>query len=403
MQRMWQDRYLLHASRSAHLHCLVVVWSLFLVASIAGCATPTSPSLSSIEPLSTTKGYIYPYNVNLETPDFLGLDEDMRQFVARATANLSNARQRLTMLHQGLVGSGGLRLDYNPQSDRTAAEVFHRGEANCLSYAHLLIALAREAGLDARYQWVDVRPEWSRLGRRLALQLHVNVVVKLDANSKVMVDINSLQPRQIVGSRLLKDNDGAALHHNNLAMHALAAGNIILAYKHEVRALQYSPKLAHLWVNLGAIYRAAGQLHAAEHSYQIALDLESDDRAAMQNLALLYEQQGRYQEEQFWAGRLTRYRAANPYYHAWQGGVSAKEQDWSQAAHHYSRALALRDDDARLHYELSIIKLRLGDPVAATRSLRKAIKFARLARHKKYYRSKLSELSGQLSKADEDA
>lgn len=378
---------------------LVAVFSIIF---LSACATSTVPSLSIIEPLVTPAGVVEPSALGLDTPGFLVVDDDMRRFVAHTTGDLSTARQRLTLLHQGLVRSSGIDLDYDPQADGTAADAFHSGQANCLSYAHLMIALAREAGLDARYQWVDIRPEWSRLGQRVALRLHVNVVVKLDNNTEFMVDIDPLPPRQITGSRVLKDKDGAALHHNNLAMKALAEEDHALAYSHAVKALQLSPKFAHLWVNLGAIYRAAGQYDAAERSYLVALDLESGHRTAMNNLVVLYKLQGRAEEEQQWDSRLSSHRARNPYYHAWQGDVAASEGDWGQADHHYNRAIKLRDDDARLYYERAVIKVQLGDFDAATNSLQKAVELARLIRDREYYRSRLSELTRILAEADQD-
>ena len=81
-------------------------------------------------------------------------------------------------------------MRYDMSADGTAAEAFASGRANCLSYAHLFVALARYAGLDANYQSLTLRPEWSRHGDRVALRQHVNVRVDLRGGEQYMVDID---------------------------------------------------------------------------------------------------------------------------------------------------------------------------------------------------------------------
>ena len=150
-------------------------------------------------------------------------------------------------------------MRYDPEAGGTARDAFHRGTANCLSYASLFVALAREAGLDADYQWLEVSPRWMRDGERVTVRLHVNVLVKLGQGEQFMVDIDPLESRDIAGSRQISDTDALALYHSNIAMNALADEHTEEAWLQAVRALQLSPGTAHLWVNLGAVYRFNGQ------------------------------------------------------------------------------------------------------------------------------------------------
>ncbi|GAB3275068.1 transglutaminase domain-containing protein [Parahaliea aestuarii] len=315
---------------------------------------------------------------SLDSPGLLDLDEAMRDFVASYARSAAQPRQRLINLHSAVKGSGTLGMRYDAFSDGTAQQVFQRGTANCLSYAHLFVALAREAGLDARYQWLEVRPQWTRIGERVALRLHVNVLVRLPSGEQYMVDIDPLPSRDIADSRTLSDGEARALHHNNLAMEALATGDLAAAWQQGVKALQISPDMGQLWVNLGAIYRAAGQDGPAERSYFRALQLDGGDRSAMNNLLVLYQRQGRSDEQAYWAERVARYREANPYYHAWLGDQAGEAGDWDAALLHYQRALDLRGDDARLFYALGIIEYRRGDYDAATDYIGRAIKGATL-------------------------
>lgn len=309
----------------------------------------------------------------LPTPDLLAVDEAMVDFVERHGSRGWSQRNRLLTLHQAVKSPGLLGMEYDPFADGDARSAFHRGSANCLSYAHLFVALAREAGLDARYQQIEVRPQWERFGSRVMLRQHVNVLVRLPAGEEYMIDIDPLQRAEMAGSRVLSDREGAALYHSNLAMHALAMDRPGEAWMHLVRALEWAPALSQLWVNIGAVYRYVGQNTAAEQAYFAALDADRFDRSAMNNLAVLYEMTGRQAEAQAWLDRLHRHREKNPYYHAYLGELAMEREAWDRAFRHYSRAVELKPEDAHLVYSLGMAEHRRGNADEATRLINQAI------------------------------
>ncbi|MBT4519225.1 MAG: tetratricopeptide repeat protein [Halieaceae bacterium] len=357
---------------------------LMLAGFLTGCSTlDVNPlAIEQIAPLEFENRVLSVAEIELTTPapDLLAVDDEMRQFVERYVGDLPTGRQRLHMLHRSLKGAGVLNIIYEPGAGGTAGDVFHRESANCLSYAHLFVAMAREAGLDAHYQWLEVRPQWSLMGERIAVRLHVNVVVHLNRGEKYMVDIDPLPSHDIAGSRALSDADAAALFHSNLAMDLLVAEDIEQSWSHAVRALQMSPEMSHLWVNLGVIYRRVGQLREAERAYLYALQLDSRDRSAMNNLVVLYELEGRNGEYGYWVDRIKRYRKSNPYYHAWLGDQAGETENWSLALTHYQTALALAPQESRLLYAVGLIHYRLGDFGAASHYIRRAIDTATLRR-----------------------
>ncbi|MEH6587290.1 MAG: tetratricopeptide repeat protein [Halioglobus sp.] len=331
--------------------------------------------------------------VRVPTPDLLALDDEMRDFVDRYTVSVSSRRQRLETLHRAVSGTATLGLEYDPFAEGTASDAFHSQSANCLSYANLFIALAREAGLNAQYQWVDVRPSWTRMGERVAVRLHVNVVVHLSPRDRYMVDLDPLPARDITGSQEIRDEDAQALYHSNIAMEALSREELDVAWLHAIRALQLSPHMSHLWVNLGVVYRRADQHQAAETAYLQALELDSFDRSAMNNLMVLYDLLGREQEHQYWQSKVDRYRDTNPYYHAWLGDQSAEEGDWRVARGHYEDALSLEPSDAGLQFSLAIIYRELGQPKAALRYLEKAMNNANLFKEQQVYRAEYEKIN----------
>lgn len=372
-----------HGSVLPHLGKAVLLLLLStLLVTLSACANrmPRHEALAQITPLHSAGSTIEVSDIDFlaATPDLLGLDDDMRKFVETYTGHLRHDRQRMVQLHQSIKSNAILDINYAPDAEGGASDVFHRGTANCLSYANLFVALAREAGLNAKYQWVRVRPQWTRIGERVAVRLHVNVVVKLRSGVEYVVDIEPLTAAERTGTRLLSDNDAFALYHNNIAMEALARSELDQAWAHSVRALHINPKMALLWVNLGAIYRLAGQHEEAERSYLYALQLKPGNRSAMNNLVVLYDLDGREADSKYWSDRVARYRLSNPYYHAWLGDKAGEAGDWSQALMHYTDALRLEPGKTHLQYEVGAIHYNLGNLDEAARYMAMAIKSSTL-------------------------
>ena len=376
---------------------LMLAIGLALVFLLGGCATSERShreSLSEIVPLQYAGQTIELSDVDFlaPTPDLLGLDEEMRNFVESYTGHLNHDRMRMVQLHQAIKSDAILDIQYMPGAEGGAADVFHRGTANCLSYANLFVALAREANLRADYQWVKVRPQWTRVGERVAVRLHVNVVVKLRSKVEYVVDIEPLTAAERTKTKRISDIDAFALHHNNIAMEALARSELDQAWAHNVRALQLSPKMSLLWVNLGAIYRLAGQHEEAERSYFHALRLNAADRSAMNNLVVLYDLEGREADSKYWNDKVAYYRMRNPYYHAWLGDKAGEADDWSQALMHYTDALRLEPEGTQLQYEMGVIHYQLGDLEAAGRYMSMAIASATLRADIESYQTQLDAI-----------
>lgn len=359
--------------------------------------SPSTRSVSQLPPLELEDGQLTMAEVNTmaPTPDLLEVDREMLDFLETYVEEKATDRQRLRNLHRALVGAGALNVDYDPVADGSASEAFHRGSANCLSYANLFIALARKVDLDASYQWQEVRPQWTRLGERVAVQLHVNISVKTRHGGRYVVDLDPLPRTQLAGIHELTDADGTALYHNNLAMKALAEEDLALAWAHGVKALTFSPEMAHLWVNLGAVYRRAGQNRAAESNYLHALSLDSRERSAMNNLVVLYGMEQNEEAHDYWVAQVQRYRDANPFYHAHLGDKAGELGEWREALYHYEDALELLPQDSSLLYATGLIHYELRNMQEAARYVQEAIDNAVLYSDQKLYRQRLEAMQSE--------
>lgn len=363
---------------------------------LGGCAA--LPQLAfdkaALPPLELDGQLYLPEDVNadLQPRDILATTEEMREFAVRHTGGNNYSRTRLMSLHWAVKSKGMLGMHYDPFAEGTARQAFERGSANCLSYAHMFIALAREVGLDARYQWMEVRPEWHRMGERVAVRLHVNVLVRMRDGSEYTVDIDPLNRAQVAGTRRMSDAEGLALYYNNIAMNALGEERPVEAWQYLVRGLEVAPGLSHLWVNLGAIYRYSGQYRAAEQAYFRALGIDHRDRSAMNNLVVLYEAQDRIDERDYWLDQLKHYREMNPYFHANLGNIAMEEGRWDDAYAHYSRARALQPNDGELVYSQGLAEYRRGNQAEAERLILKAIDKAAYQVVKEQYRVQLRSI-----------
>ncbi|MFK7976082.1 MAG: tetratricopeptide repeat protein [Halioglobus sp.] len=382
--------------------CALGLPLLLLLSACASSPLISAHKVASLPPLQLENRTIEPAEVSTltTTPDLLAVSEEMRTFVETYTGDTRHPRQRLRMLHSAITGPATLGVEYKPFASGSAQDVFRSGQANCLSYASLFVALAREAGLNAQYQWLEVKPQWTRQGERVMVRLHVNVAVQLRGREQFMVDIDPLQSRDIAASKLISDRDAQALYHSNIAMEALAREALEEAWVNAVRALQLSPRVAHLWVNIGAIYRLAGQHDAAQASYLQALEIDPWDRSAMNNLAVLHHIEGNAEQLAYWEGRVARYREANPYYHAWLGDKAGEEKNWPEAARFYEKALAIRPEDSGLLFALGVIHTHLGQPTVATDYIQRAIDHATLFSDIKAYEQKLDALHRAVIQSD---
>jgi len=375
---------------------------------LAGCAHVLAPTpvIAQLPPLDLPAGPLDADDAlgSVTTPDLLGLTDEMRAFADRYTRR-GHQSQRLQSLHASLRNPGMIGIRYDPYADGTAAQVFERGAANCLSYAHLFVALARYSGLNARYLALSLRPEWSRHGGdRVALRQHVNVLVTLRGGEQFMVDIDPIARDRIASAIVLDDEDAFALYHSNLAMDALLDEDYGPAFGHALRSVALGPRLDYLWVNLGAIYRHAGNDDGAEQAYLAALQLNADSGPAMNNLALLYHSRGDDEQALAWESRITAHRLRNPYFHYYLGQVAEADDDLEAAIGHYRQAIELKDSDAEFYFRLAKVYYAMQRYADSIRLTEEAIARSRLVGERDTYRAFLEQLSGQsLARADTPA
>jgi Flp pilus assembly protein TadD len=332
----------------------------------------------------------------MQPVDILLVDDEMARWVDQVV-KAPAVGTRLGRLLSSLAQDGALLVNYNPDVSLTAREMFVRHQGNCLSFSVLFVALAREAGLDARFQIVDTPPSFSSDADFVLLNNHINVhVTERSGLSRVshVVDFNRLADRGNYHTEVVGDVYAAGLYHGNVAVEALKSGDYRLAFAHLKRGLEDNPRIGGLWVNLGALYSRQGLYQYAEQAYRHALRVEAKNRSALVNLAILADHQGKPDEARKYRHAARRHMEANPYYQQYMAKQALDALNFEEALDYLDKAIALKDDEHQFYHLEGIIHYRSGRSDLAQQSFREASRVAHSPDLKQTYIKKLADLSG---------
>jgi len=301
------------------------------------------------------------------------LDAEMQSFVAPLKA-LRDSEQKLVMLLKAMDARGLFSMDY-AETTRTTSRTFHERQGNCLSFTMLFIALARETGLTASYQSVEVPPTWINDGA-VVIAHHVNAVVRTGYNEETVVDFNI---RDFEGQQTrvrVSDEYALGLFYNNLGAEALLRQDSGEAFEFFRAATEVYPEMTGPWVNLGVLYAHAGLHEYAEAAYLRALEVDDSEPSALVNLALAYANLGETELAAAYQQRVQKYRERNPYYHYSLAAHAVEEQRWEDALLSLRKAVRLKYDEPEFYTLRARALEALGRGRDAANSLASAQEYA---------------------------
>ena len=319
--------------------------------------------------------------------DILAINEAMRGFVADVRG-MPSAQMRFRQLLARMRSGGFVQTGYDRYANLSAPEAFAEKRGNCLAYTSLFIALAREAGLDARYQLVDVPPDYDSIAGMVVLNKHVNArVADVPGRGDVTVEFSAEFASGIHDRHVVDDRFALALHYNNLAFSDDLAGDGRGALVYLRKAIEAAPRNPDLWTNLGVFYARRGHFDYAIAGYRRALALDGQHNAAVRGLANAYGALGEHDQARVFQRRVaySRARDAYTYYALAQRALQAERPRESLAL--VTQAIRLYRSDHRFHRLQGEIHDRLGDPAAAKESFKKARTLARDERNRDRLRS----------------
>jgi tetratricopeptide (TPR) repeat protein len=379
--------------------------ALAAAALVAACATAPAPVAPRFEHLFQNELFAA-RSERLSTDDLFALSDEMRRYLSNEIGRIERTRTAQQALvdalyDRGPYGQGRLRLDYDVEVTRTAAQTFAAQAGNCLSLAIMTAAFAKQMGLPVRYQVVLVDDAWSRSGDLYFSSAHVNLTLggqrygrSLDyVDAQTTIDFVPLGESRGRRVRVISEDTIVAMFMNNRAAESLAAGKLDDAYWWAHDAIENDPKFMASYNTLGVIYRHHHNLPQAEKTLRHVLDIEPGNTDAMSNLALVLNDQGRRKEAESLMARLKELEPYPPFYFFNLGMAAMKEGDYGTAKDMFAKEL---DRDAyyhEFHFWIAAAYLGLGEVDKARAHLATAMENSATRKDRAIYAAKLDRLS----------
>ncbi|MFC7050290.1 hypothetical protein [Emcibacter nanhaiensis] len=336
---------------------LLMLLPLFLF--LAGCTTTSSTSPVDYSETFIGRGALLsgyalwgPEADDLPEPEdhVLALTPEIKSFTERHIP-LKNAEiVKVRALANSIVSEDGLNMAYNRTATLSADEAFRKAEANCLGFSYLTVLMARERGLKAAFQEVDIPPLWASDEEKLIYATgHVNVRVQSRSGRDFTLDIDQVNIDPGYPTRIMSDAEAEAHYYSNKGAAFLDRGDMKNAFRYMVKAIRLSPETSSFWSNLGVFYRKNKLLDHAEMAYHAALKYDQSNHSALSNLAILYDIKGDDEEAEYFAAKARDYQEQNPYYHYFKAQSAFDSGDYNSAVASLTKIVGKKTQDPRFN------------------------------------------------------
>ena len=350
-------------------------------------------------------------------------DTQMRAFVVSDISDIKSKRSRVLALVNKLSDNGYYSDYYDAGLTLSARQTFARKRGNCLSYTHMFISLAREAGLDARYELVNAPPEYSVSDGILEHQVHIRTRVMLprrfesirtmpddfdhptvvtlatpnDRRRFMTVDFNERNLKGFSG-RVVPDAFARSLHFANNAVDYWKTGDEAKAFSHIKQAIELAPRYPDHWVNLATFYSRRGMSDKALLINQYVLSLDPRHVIALAGVL----QHSHSEEASHAKTRLERLRYNNAFYQFALAQRAVANNDLLGALRFVDRSLTLNRRNHTFLALKSEILVSLERYAQAREVLERASAHAEKEFEQRKYERKLAEIERMIFDRERD-
>jgi tetratricopeptide (TPR) repeat protein len=245
----------------------------------AGASASTMEALSGLH-------YQRPDSNTVPLVNPLELTGRMEAWVRRVAPERASPEIRLRRLLDGLLDPKGLKIEQVQGPTETAAQAFENRRANCAAFAHLVVTLAREVGLQTYFVYT-IEAEGYKEEDDFRIAAHHLAAGYGPASKMTVLDFGGLTETQPGQYRIISDRTAAALLHSNRGVEELLNRRIETALTWLEAAILLDPGLDVAWTNLGVGLRRAGHFAAAERAHRKAIAINPNLACAKNNLTFL--------------------------------------------------------------------------------------------------------------------
>jgi len=373
-------------------------WAILLV-SIALGACANSPSVPTASLFDDAQ--FGPPTKRVSAEDVFTFTPEMRRYLDTEIVARYRDKGPVQSLFDALYAKGELRLEYESDVTRTAAQTFAARTGNCLSLVIMTAAFAKAMDLAVTYQQVYVDDTWGRTGDVYLSIGHVNLTLSSRPHSTGPLSIETdrwtidfLPPADIRGvrSRAISERTVLAMYLNNRAVEALAQGRIDDAYWRARAAIEEDADFIGAYNTLGAIYRRHGNAAQAERALTYALERDPWNPRVMSNLVGVLEDEGRDAAAAELARKLGQLEPNPPFAFFNRGIAAMRSGNYETARDMFAKEVDRAPYFHEFHFWLGAAYAGLGEFDQAREQMAIALKSSTKRNDRELYASKLDHL-----------
>lgn len=363
---------------------------------LGGCAT--APPLPPANDLFHDEAFAPP-SERIDPQDALAISPAMRQYLAdnflRRSRFVDRRRQLLAALNRG-----DLHLEYDAAVTRTAAQAFEARSGNCMALVLMTAALAKELGIEVRYQVVVGEEAWNRADDIYIAMGHINLRLNdptdrsafpTSVNSMV-VDFLPSDQAALLTTRQVPERTAVAMFLNNRAVESLTHGAIDDAYWYAREAIRTDPEDLGAYVTLGVVYRSARRPAWANAALERVAQREPDNLFAMSNRVLALRDLGREADALALTRRLEQLDPHPPFEYFHQGMAALRAGNVEAARRLFTKEVRRAPYHHEFEYWLAVTYAAENDFDRATVHLQRALDVSTTRKDHDLYAGKLDRL-----------
>lgn len=333
--------------------------------------------------------------------EVFALDDEMKSMVSEKLLTVRAPNKRAKRLLRHIFSKDNIDLAYQSAANLTASQAYHSQTANCMSLTIMAYALAKEAGLDVKFQDVKVPEYWVRNGQYNMLTGHVNLILTeakvpnktvVYGRELLQIDFDPDIYKKSFPKRVINKNTVLAMFYNNKGAHELVDKNYALSYAYFKQATLVDPSFSSAWGNLGILYKLNNLNEFAEKAYKHAVDLDGNNLTALTNLSFLLEINEDFEQASKIEKMLHDKRIKNPYYHALLADEAFFNGENEKALKHYKRAIRMNNKVHEFYYGIAKVYFALDQIKRAESAMNKALAYNRASSIESQYIAKLNFL-----------